>query len=172
MATTGIWKIEKRLDHVLDYTMNVEKTFNTEYGKPDYQEFHKLQEYESCDYKTEKECYVSGINCLPETAYEDMMFTKKQYHKEKGILGFHAFQSFKGWEVTPDMAHLIGMKLAEEMWGDRFEVVVSTHINTDNIHNHFVINSVSFKDGKKYYDNRENYAKLRTYQILCVKNMD
>ena len=161
MATTGIWKIEKRLDHVLDYTMNVEKTLNTEYGKPDYQEFHKLQEYESYDYKTEKECYVSGINCLPEIAYEDMMFTKKQYRKEKGILGFHAFQSFKGWEVTPDMAHLIGMKLAEEMWGDRFEVVVSTHINTDNIHNHFVINSVSFKDGKKYYDNRENYAKLR-----------
>ena len=161
MATTGIWKIEKRLDHVLDYTMNVEKTLNAEYGKLDYQEFHKLQEYESYDYKTEKECYVSGINCLPETAYEDMLFTKKQYHKEKGILGFHAFQSFKGWEVTPDMAHLIGMKLAEEMWGDRFEVVVSTHINTDNIHNHFVINSVSFKDGKKYYDNRENYAKLR-----------
>ena len=161
MATTGIWKIEKRLDHVLDYTMNVEKTLNAEYGKLDYQEFHKLQEYESYDYKTEKECYVSGINCLPETAYEDMIFTKKQYRKEKGILGFHAFQSFKGWEVTPDMAHLIGMKLAEEMWGDRFEVVVSTHINTDNIHNHFVINSVSFKDGKKYYDNRENYAKLR-----------
>ena len=58
MATTGIWKIEKRLDHVLDYTMNVEKTLNTEYGTLDYQEFHKLQEYESYDYKHHCQAFV------------------------------------------------------------------------------------------------------------------
>ena len=168
MATTGIWKIEKRLDHVLDYTTNPDKTINESYGKNQYQEFHNFIEYSDCDYKNEKECYVSGINCLPETAYEDMMFTKKQYDKTKGIIGYHAFQSFKEKEVTPDQAHLIGVKLAEEMWGDRFEVVVSTHSNTNHIHNHFVINSVSFKDGKKYHDCRESYALLRhTSDSIC-----
>lgn len=157
MATTGIWKIEKRLDHVLDYVMNVDKTQK----KGAYQELHNFEEYDVLDYITEESCYVSAINCTPDTAFQDMMFTKKQYDKTDKILGFHAFQSFKGHEVSPDKAHLIGLKLAEEMWGDRFEVIVTTHINGPNIHNHFVINSVSFKDGKKYYDNRENTALFR-----------
>ena len=161
MATTGIWKVEKRLDHTLNYIMDLEKTKNSDYGKSSYLELHKLKEYESTDYKNEKDCYVSGINCVADYAYEDMMSTKMQYDKTGGILGFHAFQSFKEGEVTPDMAHLIGIKLAEEMWGDRFEVVVATHQNTNHIHNHFIINSVSFKDGKKYSDNRESYARLR-----------
>ena len=90
-----------------------------------------------------------------------MLITKKQYDKTGGILGFHAFQSFAEGEVTPEQAHAIGVKLAQEMWGDRFEVIVSTHLNTKHYHNHFVINSVSFKDGKRYYDKRETYARLR-----------
>ncbi len=84
------------------------------------------------------------------------------------FFGYHAFQSFAEGEVTPEQAHEIGVKLAEELWGDRFEVVVSTHINTKHIHNHFCINSVSFKDGKKYYNNRHSYALLRaTSDNLC-----
>lgn len=63
---------------------------------------------------------------------------------------------------------MIGVKLAEQLWGDNFEVIVSTHINCKHIHNHFVINSVSFKDGKKYHDSRESYALLRqTSDSLC-----
>ena len=54
-------------------------------------------------------------------------------------------------EVTPEIAHEIGVKLANEMCGDRFQIDASTHLNTEHLHNHFVINSVSFKDGKKYY---------------------
>jgi len=82
--------------------------------------------------------------------------------------GFHAFQSFAEGEVTPEVAHEIGVKLANELWGDRFEVVVSTHINTKHIHNHFCLNSVSFKDGKKYYDTRGSYAIMRnTSDRLC-----
>ena len=82
--------------------------------------------------------------------------------------GFHAFQSFAEGEVKPEVAHEIGVKLANELWGDRFEVVVSTHINTKHIHNHFCLNSVSFKDGKKYYDNRNTYAVMRnTSDRLC-----
>ena len=159
MATTGIWKISKRLDHVINYVSNIEKTKidNSEI----YMDLHNFNESAIFDYNNEQECYVSSLNCSTHRTYKDMMITKDTFNKKDGILGFHAFQSFKEGEVTPDKAHLIGMKLAEEMWGDRFEVIVTTHINTNHIHNHFVINSVSFKDGKKYYDNRENYAKLR-----------
>lgn len=97
-----------------------------------------------------------------------MQFVKRLYGKEKGILAFHGYQSFKEGEVTPEIAHEIGVRLAEEMWGDRFQVVVSTHLNTDNIHNHFVINSVSFKDGYKYYSNLSNTALLRkTSDEIC-----
>ena len=97
-----------------------------------------------------------------------MQFVKTLYGKENGILAFHAYQSFNEGEVTPEIAHEIGVKLANEMWGDRFQVVVSTHLNTQHLHNHFVINSVSFKDGKKYYSNLTNTALLRkTSDEIC-----
>ena len=164
MATTGIWKVEKRLDHVIDYVINPEKT--TKDG--DYQELHKLDGYEKLNYETEEECFVSSLNCSTHRPYKDMMLTKELYGKKSGILGYHAFQSFKEGEITPTQAHLIGVKLAEEIWGDRFEVIVSTHTNCKHIHNHFVINSVSFKDGKKYHDSRETYALIREVSdTLC-----
>ena len=89
-----------------------------------------------------------------------MQLTKERFNKTDGILAFHAYQSFEEGQVTPDIAHEIGIKLAEEMWGD-FEVLVATHQNTKHIHNHFIINSVSYKTGKKYNNNKTNYSKLR-----------
>ena len=89
-----------------------------------------------------------------------MKFTKESYFKTDGILAFHAYQSFKKGEVTADVAHEIGVKFAEEMFRN-YEVVVATHQNTNHIHNHFIINSVSFMTGKKYNNNRTNLAKLR-----------
>ena len=159
MATTNIWKISSRLDRVIKYTTDEEKTMDI--PNDVFHNLHNVKEYASDDSKTEEKLYVSGINCCPETAYDEMMITKKAWNKISGNLGYHAFQSFAEGEVSPLLAHEIGIKLAEEMWGDRFEVVVSTHLNTKHYHNHFVINSVSFKDGKKYYDNRETYAELR-----------
>ena len=135
MATTKIWKIKSRFDNVIDYITNKDKTDNKK--------------------------YVTGINCMADIAFKEMSITKQQFNKTGGILGFHAYQSFKGCEVTADEAHEIGIRLAEELWGDRFQVVVTTHTNTKNVHNHFVINSVSFIDGKKYYDNKTNYAIMR-----------
>ena len=90
-----------------------------------------------------------------------MRITKKQYNKTGGILAYHLIQSFKEGEVSKDVAHEIGVRLAEEVFGDRFEVVVSTHLNTKCYHNHFIINSVSFADGMKYYDNHTTYAHIR-----------
>lgn len=163
MATTSIWKIDKRLDHVIEYTTNPEKT-----SKESYQELHNVIEYANASYKTEEQLYVSTLNCSEETILQDMIETKKKYRKENGILAFHGFQSFVKGEVTPEIAHEIGVKLAEELWGDRFEVVISTHLNTEHIHNHFVLNSVSFKDGKKFYNNRHTYALMReTSDRLC-----
>ena len=74
-------------------------------------------------------------------------------------------------EVTPDEAHKIGMELAKEMWGDRFQVVVTTHLNTKHLHNHFVINSVSFIDGKKYNADRNSYAEFRRLNdLICMEH--
>lgn len=164
MATTKIWKVIKRMDHVIDYAANKEKTkaieFNNNYEML-VDDLRNVIDYARNSDKTEKEYYVSGINCEPDSAYEEMQDTKKFYNKEDKILAFHAYQSFKEGEVTPELAHKIGVQLANEMWGDRFQVIVTTHLNTKHIHNHYVINSVSFKDGLKYYDNHTNYAKIR-----------
>lgn len=167
MAVTSIWKVSSRLDAVINYTTNDIKTKNEFYGI-EYKDLHSLIDYVGADYKTENQYYVSGINCLKETAYKEMMITKKQYSKQNGIQAFHIIQSFKEGEVTPELAHKIGVELAEELFGDRFEVLVSTHLNTKHYHNHIVINSVSFKDGKRYYDNNATYALLRkTSDLIC-----
>ena len=63
--------------------MNIEKTVNSEYGKETYYNLHNVLEYVEADFKTEKQYYVSGINCTPETALEEMLITKKQYNKIK-----------------------------------------------------------------------------------------
>ncbi len=163
MATTKIWKIDKRLDNVVDYVVNEKKT-----DSESYYNLHKVVEYAKSSYKTEKQLYVTAINCSEDNVVQEMIETKKIFDKKNGILGYHAFQSFCEGEVTPEIAHKIGIKLAEELWGDRFQVVVTTHLNTNHIHNHFVLNSVSFIDGKKYYDNNETYALMRqTSDNLC-----
>ena len=163
MATTKIWKVQKRLDHVINYATNEEKTKNnySEYGMDEFESIRQVMTYATNPEKTEKQFYTTGINCEVKEAVKQMQLVKTIYGKENGILAFHAYQSFKEGEVTPEIAHEIGVKLANEMWGDRFQVVVSTHLNTQHIHNHFVINSVSFKDGKKYYSNFTNTALLR-----------
>jgi len=170
MATTKIWKVQKRLDHVINYATNEEKTKNN-YSKYRMDEFNSIRQvmtYATNPDKTEKQFYTTGINCEIEDAVKQMQFVKTFYGKENGILAFHAYQSFNEGEVTPEIAHEIGVKLANEMWGDRFQVVVSTHLNTQHFHNHFVINSVSFKDGKKYYSNLTNTALLRkTSDEVC-----
>ena len=170
MATTKIWKVQKRLDHVINYATNEEKTKNnySEYGMDRFDSIRQVMTYATNPDKTEKQFYTTGINCEVKDSVKQMQLIKMIYGKENGILAFHAYQSFNEGEVTPEIAHEIGVKLANEMWGDRFQVVVSTHLNTRHPHNHFVINSVSFKDGKKYYSNLENTALLRkTSDEIC-----
>ena len=95
------------------------------------------------------------------TALQEMRNTKKQFFKTTGIQCFHGVQSFVKGEVTQEQAHEIGIKLAEELWGNKFQVIVSTHLNTDNLHNHFVLNYVSFLDGKRFCNTKKDYATMR-----------
>lgn len=162
----AIWDIKSNLGQVIKYTTDIYKT-----DLSNYPNLEKSLEYIKDEFKTENKLYVSGINCNPDTALKDMIRVKEQYNKKDGVLGFHAYQSFKEGEVTPEQAHQIGIQLAKEMWGDRFQVVVTTHLNTNHYHNHFVVNSVSYVDGKRYYDNRTTYAELRRLNdCICKEN--
>ena len=135
MATTSLWKFSSRLRGLIDYVSNDEKTNNKE--------------------------FVSGINCLPNIAYQEMMNTKKQFFKTDVIECFHGYQSFVSGEVTPEIAHEIGVKLAEKLWGDKYQVIVATHFNTGTYHNHFVVNSVNMFTGKKFNCNKGAYYHFR-----------
>lgn len=176
MAVTKIWTIHEgsNIKQVLDYAANEGKTVlniqvetDETYDLQERQQFqdvidHTMTGYQDenddvanvLDYaakgtKTEQKKYVSGINCSPERARDQMMLTKTHYHKKNGILLWHGYQSFKPGEVTPEEAHKIGMELAQNLWGEDYEILVCTHLDREHIHNHFVVNSVSFRTGKK-----------------------
>ena len=168
MAVCEIWDVRGRLDHPLDYAANPDKTANPKYTDGDLQSLSDVMNYATNGDKTERQFFVSGINCEPSTAREEMRLVKQQFCDESKIVCYHGFQSFREGEVTPEQAHEIGVKLAQKMWGDRFQVVVATHLNTNCLHNHFVINSVSFADGKHYHDNKANLRLMRQYSDeLC-----
>lgn len=158
MATTAIWKVKGNLGQVVNYAANLDKTTLT---VGNLQGLRDVMDYATQDYKTEEQRYVSGVNCAPEIAREQMMMVKRQFGKEDGIIAFHGYQSFAPGEVTPEQAHEIGVELARRLWGDRFQVVVATHLDREHIHNHFVLNSASFVDGKKYKDCKSTYALMR-----------
>ncbi len=161
MAVCEIWDVRGRLDHPIDYAENPEKTANPKYTEADLQAMVDVMEYATNKNKTEQRFFVTGVNCDPTTARDEMMITKAGWNDTSEIVCYHGFQSFKHGEVTPEQAHEVGVKLAERMWGNRFQVIVATHLNTDCLHNHFVVNSVSFADGMHYHDNKANLRLLR-----------
>ena len=161
MAVCEIWDVRGRLDHPIDYAENPEKTANPKYTEADLQAMGDVMKYATNGDKTEQQFFVTGVNCDPNTARDEMMIAKAEWNDESEIVCYHGFQSFKSGEVTPEQAHEVGVKLGEKMWGGRFQVIVATHLNTDCLHNHFVVNSVSFADGKHYHDNKANLRLLR-----------
>ena len=143
---------------VIDYAENPDKTTDQKYLDDD---LYRALSYTQNDEKTDQKMYVSTINCPKHDPYGAMMVTKKQFGKMGGNVAYHGFQSFKPGEVTPEEAHKIGMETAKQMWGDEYQIVVTTHLNTDSLHNHFVINSVSFKTGRKFENHVSDHYKLR-----------
>lgn len=161
MAATRIWSIKGRLDSVINYVTNPEKTDGGRYTNTELQALTDVIDYAEDGAKTHNKVYVSGINLSPDIARDQMVMTKLQFGKTDKILAYHGYQSFLLGEVTPDMAHEIGIKLAERLWGDRFQVLVTTHLDHEHIHNHFCLNSVSFVDGKKFRGGSKAYWIMR-----------
>ncbi len=158
MATTGFWPVKSRLKEVIDYAENPDKTTDKKFLDED---LYAALRYVEDDKKTDQTMYVSAINCPKQRAYEVMMSTKRRYGKLGGNVAYHGYQSFVSGEVSPAEAHAIGMETAKRMWGEEYEVVVTTHLNTDNIHNHIVVNSVSFRTGRKFENHISDHFKLR-----------
>lgn len=117
----------------------------------------------------EGEKLVSGLNCIPENAYDEFIGTKVQFGKDGGRMYYHFVQSFPPDEkITPKQAHEFALEFAKHWQG--FEVVVSTHCDRDHVHSHFIINSVSFEDGKKYHCDRDEIKALqRLNDELCMR---
>lgn len=153
MAVTNMWAVKGRVSSVVDYIENPEKTTP--------RDMQQVMSYITDADKTEQMMYVTGINCEPEIAAKQFTQTKQLWGKEGGRVAYHGYQSFREGEVDADTAHKIGVELAQELWGDRFEVVVATHLNTGHYHNHFCLNSVSFRDGYKYHDTKEDIRRMR-----------
>jgi len=158
MATTGFWPVKGRLKEVINYANNPDKTTAKEYLDED---LYAAIRYVENDDKTDQTMFVSGINCSKHNAYNEMIAVKRRFGERGKNIAYHGYQSFAAGEVTPDEAHAIGTETARQMWGAKYQVVVTTHLNTDNIHNHFVINSVSFVDGKKFRNGIGDRLELR-----------
>ena len=115
----------------------------------------------------EGEPLVSGINCQPQSVYDDFLNTKLLYHKDGGVMFYHMVQSFpKGAEVDPRQAHEAAQRLAEYFEG--CEVLVCTHVDREHLHSHCVINSVNFETGKKLHMAKEQLQELmRCNDAIC-----
>lgn len=164
MAITKIWAVKDDLNRVLSYIKNPDKT------KEDMGDgLKEVLAYTTQGYKTNEKEFITGINCEPRFALKQMINTKLSYNKMDGRLAFHAVQSFKPGEVTPEQCHALGVQLAKQMWGNRFEVVVSTHLDKEHLHNHFVVNSVSWVDGKKYDNKKADIDHFRELNDAICK---
>ena len=184
MAVTSIWTVKSHVGTAINYIINPEKTTAKPELSPEAvaarQAVGDVIDYAVNPEKTEQMMYVTGINCNPDTALDEFMDTKWHWGKTGGRLAYHGYQAFLEGEgkITAEQAHEIGVKLAQEVWGDRFEVVVATHLNTDHYHNHFLINSVSFMDGYKYVRMKSDYEQMRKvsdrlcreYKLHVVEN--
>ncbi len=104
---------------------------------------------------------VTGWNCVAQSVYEEMMTTKRRYGKADGRMFYQFVQSFSPEEeVAPEEVHAIGLELAQKLFPD-FEVVVATHVDADHLHSHLIVNSVSWKDGRKLHQNAAGLQRQR-----------
>ena len=169
MAITKILPVRGQLKGCLDYAANPQKTeyFSTA-------DMQRLVNYTQNGDKTEHQLYVSGFNCDPQNAYYLMQATKRRWGKplDSGNVGYHIIQSFKPGEATPDQVYEIGCEFARRFLEDRFECTVSTHLDKGHLHNHIVVNSVSFMDGRMFRNDFTTYYKgIRAVSDeLCREN--
>jgi len=171
MAVTSLWRVKSNIKRVVVYVENDEKT--TEESIPNSgNPIDSLVGYVERDSATNRKTYTYGINCSPETASQDMLAVKRHFDKMGGVIAYHGYQSFAQGEVTPEQAHEIGKQLAMELWGDKYQVLVTTHLDkSSHLHNHFVLNTVAITDGKKYFRSVSDYNEMQQVSDrLCREN--
>ena len=121
--------------------------------------------------KTDGKLLVSAYGCSVETADIEFAWTRRHAIDKGTNLGRHLIQAFQPGEVTPEQAHEIGMELAKEILGGKYEFVLTTHIDKDHVHNHLIFNAVSFADHKHYHSNKRSYHYIRrTSDRLCKEH--
>ena len=173
MAVTSLWRVKGYIGKVLLYAENPDKTTSPEMISTaegvDRNALEDVITYAGREEATNQRQLVSGIHCTVANARWEMMAVKKQFGKEDGTIAYHGYQSFREGEVTPEQAHKIGIQLATELWGDRYQVLVATHLDkASHIHNHFVINTVSFVDGIKFHRTNDDYRQMQiTSDRIC-----
>ena len=108
--------------------------------------------------KTEECILVGGINCLPDTAFEQMEETKNIFHKTGKRQGYHVIISFSPEEkVTAEQAMYVLEHFAKDVLGDDYEAVYAVHTDREHMHGHLIWNSVSMTTGKKYNSPKDNW---------------
>ena len=167
MATTGFWPVKGKLKSVIVYAENPDKTMNPKFFDSD---LYATLQYAENSNKTDQELFVSGINCSKHNAYAQMVAVKKKFGERGIVVAYHGYQSFKENEVTPEECHEIGIETARKMWGNKYQVIVTTHLDKQHhLHNHFVINSTSFKDGLKFRNKIGDHYELRKISDAICK---
>ena len=111
--------------------------------------------------KTDGKLLVSSYGCAAETADIEFAWTRRHSIDKGTNLGRHLIQAFEPGEVSPEEAHEIGMQLAREVLGGKYEFVLTTHIDRDHVHNHLIFNAVSFADHRHYHSNKRSYHEIR-----------
>ncbi len=128
--------------------------------------------YCSQEYKTKYKDsrLISGINCMPETAMKEFISTKKKLNKTDGMQYYYAVQSFEdNLNISPLLAHQMAREWAEKCYPNH-EIYIATHLDTDNIHSHIVINSVNMKTGRKIHQSTKELNQMRKVNDeLCIK---
>ena len=162
MAYTSVIPV-RRLDRTVDYVQNKAKTTP--------KSLEEAVDYAANRDKTESACFETGLGCTTTSAFEDMRLNTLRWHKETGVQGYHLVQSFAEGEVTPELAHQIGVEFAEQLLHGKYQAIVTTHLNTKHYHNHIVWSAVSLEDGKKYHSNSKSYyTEVRALSdTLCQK---
>ena len=133
VAIIKVKNINDNLDNVINYAKNGEKT---EHG-----------------------ILVTSVNCTSKNAYDDMMLVKKSFHKETGRLGYHIIQSFEGKEVSPELANDIGEQLVEQLFGDKYQAIISMLIDITYIFRYIepgeALNKSARADGEGFWLSRK-----------------
>ena len=131
---------------------------------------NNIFKYVTRDEATEEKL-ISGVNCSPDTAMQEFKYVKQKFGKTDGRTYYHIVQSFSPDDnISAETAHEIGLKFAE--YFPEFQILVATHYNTKHIHNHLIMNSVNFKNGKKFHQTRKELLAVKAYSNKICKEYD